>query len=135
MKAKSSALGYRYLNMLARNTHRAREGSRASEKRTKADVDDVEDYGGEDGREVGSRDWKMQPNLLLLPSVVVVAGPGCDVRTWKGRRIKTPNMNLKTWNEWKGNLRGRQRSQVSRVARNGRRGSRPGVHRGLWGFL
>ena len=43
---------------MARNDPRLREGSRAGWKRTKADIDDVEDYGGEGrggilGREVG----------------------------------------------------------------------------------
>ncbi|KAF8488965.1 P-loop containing nucleoside triphosphate hydrolase protein [Russula emetica] len=36
---------------VARDNHRAREGGRAGEKRTNADVDVVEDYGGEDGEE------------------------------------------------------------------------------------
>src|SRR6267154_4476442 len=36
---------------VARNNHRAREGGRASGKRRNADVDVVEDYGGEDGEE------------------------------------------------------------------------------------
>ena len=36
---------------VVRNNHRAREGGRASGKRRNADIDDVEDYSGEDGEE------------------------------------------------------------------------------------
>lgn len=100
----------------ARNNHRAREGGRAGGKRTNADVDVVEDYGGDDGEEdLGnapesssakrrrrSSNQQHHASSSWVPAAALEMDFDSDV---EGNTDENPESESEDM-EWKGNLRG-----------------------------